>query len=178
MIERSMFFDGWEGIARVTLMAAVGYTALLVMLRVSRKRTLAQMNAYDFLYIVIVGELMAITILDHEVSLAEGLAAVAVLIVIQVFISWITTRSRAAERIINGEPTLLMRRGRFLPDAMKEQRVTEEDILSAVREEGVADLDAVEAVVLETNGAFSVVHIGTPSSASSLRDVPENETRP
>ena len=167
-----MFFDGWDGIVRVAVLAAVGYTALLVMLRVSRKRTLAQMNAYEFLYIVIVGELLAITVLDHEVSLAEGLTAVAVLIVIQVFISWLTTKSRAAERIINGEPTLLMRRGRFLPEAMKAQRVTEEDILSAVREEGVADLADVEAVVLETNGAFSVVHIGVRGGLSALQDVP------
>ena len=173
MIERTMFFDGWEGVIRAAVLSAVGYIALLVMLRVSRKRTLAQMNAYDFLYVVIVGELLAITILEHEVSLVQGLAAVAVLIAIQVFISWITARSKAAERLINGEPTLLLRRGRFLPEAMKEQRVTEEDILSAVREEGVADLADVEAVVLETNGAFSVVHVGTPRQSSALRDVPK-----
>ena len=172
MIERSMFFDGWDGVVRSAVLAAAGYVALLVMLRVSRKRTLAQMNAYDFLYVVIVGEMLAITVLDHDVSLAAGLMAIAVLMMIQVFISWLTARSATAERIVNGEPTLLLRHGRFLSEAMQKQRVTEEDVLSAVREEGVADLEQVEAVVLETNGAFSVIHIGKPAKLSALRDVP------
>ncbi len=172
MIEHGMFFDGWDGVVRSAALAAAGYIALLVLLRLSRKRTLAQMNAYDFLYVVIVGEMLAISVLDHEVSLAEGLAAIAVLMLIQVFISWLTARSAKAERFVNGEPSLLLRRGRFLSEAMKNQRVTEEDVLSAVREAGVADLEQVEAVVLETNGAFSVIHIGKPDQHSALRDVP------
>lgn len=172
MIEQDMIFDGWDGVVRSAVLAAAGYIALLVMLRLSRKRTLAQMNAYDFLYVVIAGEMLAISVLDHEVSLAEGLAAIAVLMFIQVLISWLTARSAKAERFVNGEPSLLLLRGSFLSEAMKKQRVTEEDVLSAVREAGVADLEHVEAVVLETNGAFSVIHIGKPAQHSTLQDVP------
>lgn len=172
MIHSEYFFNGWEGVVRVVVLAALGYLSLLVMLRASRKRTLAQMNVFDFVYIIIIGELIAITIMDDRVSLAQGLAGVGVLLLFQVLFSWLTTRSSTVERVINGEPTLLMRRGRFLHDAMQGQRVTEKEVISAVRAEGVADLEQVEAVVLETNGGFSVIHFGTPSNAPTLADVP------
>ena len=172
MIDRSMFFDGWEPLVRVTVLGVLGYAALIVMLRFSRKRTLAQMNVFDFVYIVVMGELLAMTIMDDHVSLVQGLVALGVLIVLQALLSWLTTRSEAIERAINGEPTLLFHRGRFLRDAMRAQRVTEDELLSAAREEGVADMSTVEAIVLETNGGFSVVHDGKPGRASTLRDVP------
>jgi uncharacterized membrane protein YcaP (DUF421 family) len=172
MIDSSMFFDGWKGLVRVVVLGFLGYTALIVMLRVSRKRTLAQMNVFDFVYIVVMGELLAMTIMDEHVPLAQGLVALATLLLLQAFISWLTTKSEAVERAINGEPTLLFHRGRFLRDATRAQRVTEDELLSAAREEGVADLGKVEAIVLETNGSFSVVHDGKPRRSSTLRDVP------
>ena len=174
-MDSTMFFDGWPGIVRVLVLGTLGYAALIVMLRLSRKRTLAQMNAFDFVYIVVMGELLAITIMDDHVSLSRGLVALALLIGLQALISWLTTRSHAVERIINGEPTLLFHRGRFLREAMRAQRVTEDEVLAAAREEGVADLGEIEAVVLETNGEFSVLHFGAPShhsTHSTLRDVP------
>jgi len=171
-MDKTWFFDGWDDLARVTVLGVLGYIALIAMLRVARKRTLAQMNVFDFVYIVVMGELLAITILSDDVPLAKGLLALAVLIAVQTLISWLTTRSKAIERIVNGEPTLLFHRGRFLRDTMQAQRVTEEEIRTAMREEGVADVDEVEAVVLETNGSFSVLHFGTPSHRSTLCDVP------
>ena len=167
-----MFFDGWHGIVRVIVLGTLGYGALITMLRVSRKRTLAQMNVFDFVYIVVMGSLLAMTILDDSVPLATGLTALAVLIGLQALISWLTTRSSAVERVVNGEPTLLFRRGRFLRDAMHAQRVSETEVVAAMREEGIADVDDVEAVVMETNGEFSVLHVGAPAGHSTLYDVP------
>ncbi len=172
MIEQNFFFDGWHGPLRVIVLATLGYGALLIMLRASRKRSLSKMNVFDFVYIVVMGELVAIMIMDERVSLLEGLAGVGVLIGLQVFISWLTTKSKSVEHWINGEPSLLLHRGRFLHGEMKTQRITENEILSAVREEGLADLDQVEAVVLETNGSLSIVHAGDFGEPSAMRDVP------
>ena len=161
--------------ARVLVLGALGYAALVVMLRVSRARTLAQMNVFDFVYVVIMGEILAITIMDDRVSLANGVTALALLIGLQALISWLTTRSHRIERVVNGEPALVFHHGQFLRDAMGAQRVTEDEVLAAMREEGVADLAVVEAVVLETNGEFSVLHfgrVGPPPRRSTLRDVP------
>jgi uncharacterized membrane protein YcaP (DUF421 family) len=172
MVDSRMFFDGWPSLIRVLVLGVLGYAALIVMLRLSRKRTLAHMNVFDFVYIVVMGELLATTILSGHVPLVNGILALALLIGLQALLSWLTTRSSSVERVINGEPALLYHHGRFLRDAMRAQRVTEKEILAAARQEGVTDLGEVEAVVLETDGEFSVVHSGTRSRASTLRDVP------
>jgi len=172
MIERSMFFSGWHAIVEVLVLGVLGYGALIFMLRMARKRTLAQMNVFDFVFVVMMGEILAMTIMSEEIPLAKGLTALALLIALQGLLSWLTTTSTAVEHVINGEPTLLLHRGRFLHDALRAQRVTEAEVLAAAREEGIADLEEVEAVVLETNGSFSVIHKGHPSQASTLRDVP------
>ena len=114
-----MFFDGWPGLVRVLVLGTLGYATLIVMLRLSRSRTLAQMNVFDFVYVVVMGEILAITVMDDRVSLARGVLALALLIGLQALISWLTTRSHAVERVVNGEPALLFRRGRFLRDAMR-----------------------------------------------------------
>ena len=172
-MDSSMFFDGWHGVVEVLVLGTLGYAALVVLLRLSRKRSLAQMNVFDFVYVVVIGEILAITIMDESVSLAEGLVGIVLLIGLQALLSWLTSRSPAMERVVNGEPTLLFHRGRYLRDAMRTERVSEEEILAAAREEGVADLEEVEAVVLETNGSFSVLHVGASSRRSStLQGVP------
>ncbi len=172
MIDSSMFFDGWRGIVRVLVLGTIGYAALILILRLSRKRTLAHMNVFDFVCIIVMGELLAISIVSDEIPLAKGLVAVALIVGLQTLLSWFTTRSKAVEQFVNGEPALLYHRGRFLHDSMRAQRVTEKEVLAAARLAGVTDLGDVEAVVLETDGEFSVAHFGAPRKDSTLRDVP------
>jgi uncharacterized membrane protein YcaP (DUF421 family) len=96
-------------------------------------------------------------ILSKDVALAEGVAAFAVLIGLQFVITWLSVRSAAVRRLVKAEPTLLFYRGQFLPDQMRRSRVLEDEVRAAVREQGVAALSEVEAVVLETDGSFAVV---------------------
>ena len=81
-------------------------------------------------------------------------------------------------RAVRAEPALLLHRGQMLPDALRGQRVTEGEVLASVRGAGVARLDDVEAVVLETDGSISVVRRPDHGPATSLRDVPGNEGDP
>jgi len=173
VIDSSIFFRDWEGLVRVAVLGPVGYFALIVMLRLSRNRTLAQMNIFDFVYVVVIGNLFGTTVLVAEVPLVMGLLAVGLMIGLQVLVSWLTTKSATLEHAFNGEPALLYHRGRFLRETMRTQRVTEEEVLAAARMQGVADLHDVEAVVLETDGEFSVVHVGNGRrDSTTLRDVP------
>jgi uncharacterized membrane protein YcaP (DUF421 family) len=167
-----MFTHGWHDVVRVLVLGPIGYFALVAMLRLSRKRTLAHMNVFDFVYIVVIGEILATTIVSDHVPLVRALLALALLIGLQTLISWLTTRSKRVERVVNGEPSLLFHRGRFLYDVMRAQRVTEREVIAAARVEGVADLSEVEAIVLETDGEFSVLHVGQSRRTPTLRDVP------
>jgi uncharacterized membrane protein YcaP (DUF421 family) len=167
-----MFFDDWTGIWRTLLVGALAYAALIALVRVAGKRTLAKMNAFDFVVTVALGSTLATTILSEDVSLARGVLALALLVGLQFVITWSSVRVGSIRAVVTGEPALLLHRGVVLPGALRRERVTETEVRAAVRTAGIASVDDVEAVVLETDGSFSVVRREKPEhAASSLRDV-------
>ena len=166
-----MFFDGWMALGRTALIGALAYLALVLLLRVSGKRTLSKMNAFDFVVTVALGSTLASILLSSSVSLARGVLAFAVLIFLQFAITWLSVRSSAVRRLVKAEPTLLVHRGEFLTGAMKQERVTEQEILAALRAQGIAAVEEVEGVVLETESSFSVVMKPSGESDSALADV-------
>lgn len=152
-----MLFDTWGGLLRVLLFGTAAYVALIVMLRVSGKRTLSKMNAFDLVVTVALGSTFASVLVSPSLPLVEGVLALALLISLQYVITWLSVRSPRVQGLIKGEPTLIVRRGVYLDDAMRQQRVTREEVLAALREQGIADLAAVACVVLETDGSLSVI---------------------
>jgi len=83
--------------------------------------------------------------------------AFALLIGLQFAITWSSVRVRWGWQVVTGEPLMLLYRGEFLSEALRRERVTEAEVRAAVRSSGIASLDHVRAVVLETDGSFSVV---------------------
>lgn len=168
-----LLFDGWDGIARTLLVGALAYATIVAVLRVSGKRTLAKLNAFDLVVTVALGSILASALLSKDVDWAEGAAAMALLIGLQFVVSWLSVRVAWVRRAVRSEPTLLLRRGRFLARAMADERLTEGEILAAIRTAGIATVDEVEAVVLETDGSLSVLkRPADGAEATSLRDVP------
>ncbi len=131
--------------------------ALLLFLRISGKRTLGKMNAFDLVVTVALGSTLATVLLDRNVPLAEGALAFALLIALQFIITWLSVRSERVEQFVKATPTRLFHDGRYDHEAMREQRVTAKEIAAALRQNGHADETSVLSVVLETDGAISVV---------------------
>lgn len=165
------FFSGSEGLARTLVVGVFAYVSLVVFLRWSGKRTLAKMNAFDFIVTVSLGSTLATVLLSKSVALAEGVLALALLITLQFTVTWLSVRVRWVRKLVTGEPQVLMRRGVFIAQSMRKTRVTESEIFAAVRSAGIADLTKVEAVVLETDGSFSVVPGDDLPTKSSLADI-------
>src|SRR3954469_1279710 len=174
------FFDNWYYVGRGVTLSAIGFIALMTMLRVSGKRTLSKLNVFDFVFVVAVGSVFAATLVEKDVTLVEGLASLATLIVVQAALAKLAAYSRTAERIINGAPTLLLSHGKFLHHALKKERVTEEEVRAAIREEGLTRVEDADAVVLENDGTMTVAHESKrPGAPTSLVDakVPEDKSR-
>jgi len=169
------FFQNWYDIGRTVTLSIIGFAALMILLRGSGKRTLSKLNAFDFVVVVAVGSVYANTIISKDITLLEGIAAMGTLVVIQVVLAELAARYPAAERIINGEPTLLLSRGKFIPRALKKERITEEEVRSAIRSKGVNRVEDVDAVILENDGTLSVAWEAKGPGRSSLVDatVPE-----
>lgn len=165
-------FDGWSGLVRVVVVGTSAYVGLVGLLRVTGKRTLSKMNAFDFVVTVALGSTLATALLSKDVALVEGLTAFALLIVLQFLVASLSAHSRRFRDLVKASPTLLFRDGRMLDEALLDERVAREEVLAAIRASGQRSLGAVHAVVLETDGSFSVVHGDGENSdvLSNVRD--------
>jgi uncharacterized membrane protein YcaP (DUF421 family) len=152
-----MLFHSWEDLARTIVVGALAYGALVILLRISGKRTLTKLNAFDLIVTVALGSTLATVLLSKDVSLAEGVVALALLIALQFVITWLSVRSERFQRLIKAEPALLLHRGRFVERAMRAERITREEVLAAMRASGIAEVSTVAAVVLETDGTISII---------------------
>ena len=166
-----MFFDSWQGLGRVLVVGTLAYASLVVLLRVSGKRTLTKMNAFDLVVTVALGSTLATILLSKDVALAEGIVAFALLIALQFVVTWLSVRSQTMRRIVKSEPTLLFFRGEMLDRALTAQRVTAEEVRAAIRQQGISDVDDVEAVILETDGSFNVLTRAEGLASSARHDV-------
>lgn len=173
MFEQPVFFDSGAGLLRVVVTGTLGYAGVVFFLRASGKRTLSKLNMFDFIITVAFGSILAALMLSDSVALAEGLTAFAVLIALQFAVTWTSTRWRAFADLVKAEPRLLFRNGAFLSDAMRNERVSKEEVNAAIRAASIGDAALVAAVILETDGSLSVI---PRASDGGLDLAPERKT--
>ncbi len=163
-----MWFDNWSDVLRVLLVGIAAYAAIVLFIRVSGKRSLAQLNAFDFVVTVALGSTLATILLSSDVSFAEGATALALLLGLQVIVSFGSSRWRPIRRMTTATPTVLLAHGQLDQDALRRTRLSEADVHQAVRRSGYGDLGAIAAVVLESSGELSVIPESAWGSGSAL----------
>ena len=128
-----MFFDGWYGLVRVIVVGILAYAGVIAILRISGKWTLAKMNAFDLVVTVALGSTLATILLSRDVALFEGLLALVVLALLQFVIAWGSVRWRWIEHVAKATPRRLLTDGMIDEAALRQERVTREELLAAVR---------------------------------------------
>jgi uncharacterized membrane protein YcaP (DUF421 family) len=166
-----MFFDSWFGLLRVVVVGTLAYVALVLLLRVSGKRTLSKMNAFDLIVTVALGSTLATVLLSKDVALAEGITAFTLLIGLQYVITWLSVRSRRVENLVKAEASLLFFEGRFLEQALLRERVTKTEVRAAVRSQGLSAMEDAAAVILETDGSMTVLQNSGAQEFTSLKGI-------
>lgn len=175
-----MFFENPQAMLRTLVVGTLAYVALVVLLRVSGKRTLSKWNAFDFVVTVAFGSALATALLSAQTTLAQVVLAFGLLVGLQWVITFLSVRLSTVERWVKARPRLLLFRGELQCAALRQERVTESEIQAALRGQGVAALEDVEAVVLETDGSFSVIRqAGRSASAlAGVRGYPPEGAQP
>lgn len=131
-----LFFQNWQGVLRTAIIGALAYITLVIFLRIAGKRTLAKLNTFDLVVTVALGSTLSAILLQESIALAEGATALAVLILLQYLVTYASVRSKTAAKMFRSEPTLLVRNGSYCCEAMKRQRITKDEVKSAVRASG------------------------------------------
>jgi uncharacterized membrane protein YcaP (DUF421 family) len=143
----------WEMVLRAVLV----YVIVLGMVRVSGKRTLGQFTPFDMLLIVLLGNAVQNALLGQDPSLGGGLLLAATLITLNYGVGWITTRSKRAERLIEGVPVVIARDGKLFEKVLRRELISEADFQVAMRQQGCASVDKVRLALLETNGHITIL---------------------
>jgi hypothetical protein len=167
------FFSGYEGVWRTAAVGLCAYLLLIGLLRITGKRTLSKMNAFDLVVTVALGSTLATILLSKDVALAEGIAAFLLLAGAQFAVTWTSIRSPRFRRWIKAEPRALLRDGQMLADALRSERVTTDEVEAAIRSAG--HLEPGTRVVLREptgrrpRGAVSPRHDGARARMSRMQ---------
>lgn len=134
------------------------YLILLLIFRVSGKRTLAQITTFDFILLLIVGEATQQGLLGNDFSVTNAILVVSTLIGLDVVLSEVKERFPRFSRATESLPVIVVQDGRLIEDRMRLARIDESDILSAGRERlGLERIDQIKYAVLEQSGNISVI---------------------
>jgi uncharacterized membrane protein YcaP (DUF421 family) len=149
----------------VVLRVCVLYAALVAMVRLSGKREIGQLSPLDLLAMLILSETVSPALTGQDTSLTASLTAAAALLALTVLMGRLSYHSRRAERWIEGSPVVLIEDGRVDEAAARSERVTRQEIESALRRHGLDDLSAVRWAVVEPNGEITVLAKGGAAGA-------------
>ncbi|WP_313915183.1 YetF domain-containing protein [Tahibacter sp.] len=145
--------SSWEFVAR----AAVVYFAIMVLVRISGKRTVGEFTPFDLVVVILIGESTQGALTGGDESVIGALIVSATLIALNYTVGFVTTRSKLADKIVEGEAVLLVRDGCVLAEALKRNNLPESDLDEALRAEGVEERSEVRRAFLETDGTISVI---------------------
>jgi len=150
-------FGSTEDLIGIILTGCLCYISLIILLRISGKRTLSKMNMFDWVITVALGSTMA-SALRPDAVILNVVAAFATLVGAQFVVTTLSTKFTGFNNLINASPTLLYYKGSYLQDAMSRERVPKVEILSAIRQSGQGAPSDIAAVILESNGELIVMN--------------------
>jgi uncharacterized membrane protein YcaP (DUF421 family) len=136
---------------------AVIYLFLIGGLRLMGKRELGQMNLYDLVMIVVLGNAVQNAMINNDNTLGGGIVAASVLLLLNRALNELVSRSKQVERLMVGEPVLIVHDGVVLKQRLEQQGLTTDQLDAALREHGIDRWDDVHSAVLEVDGSISVI---------------------
>lgn len=167
-MDLSYFWTGWSPIWHTLLVGTVGYLALVVLLRGFGPRTMANMTPLDFVIAVTLGSAFGRVITASDVSLAQALTALVLLVVVQWALAEVRARWRPMRRVLDSPPVLLYYDGEFQKRALRKHRLIEDDVHTAARQSSQGSLADTYAVVLEKDGSLGTIPGSSMGDGSSL----------
>jgi uncharacterized membrane protein YcaP (DUF421 family) len=133
------------------------YLFLFIALRLAGKRELGNVSTGDLIVVLLLSNTVQNAIIGDETSLIGGLAGAAILIVLNKAIVFASYHNRQFRRMVDGEPVELIVDGKVDETALTREKLTQDELAMAVREQNVAGFAGVKRAVLETNGIISVI---------------------
>lgn len=149
----SLAMPWWEFVLRAVLV----YAIVLVLVRVTGKRSIGQFTPFDLLLLVLLGTAVQNALVGPDTSLLGGLLLAATLIGLNYLVGWITARSRRVRHLVEGEPIVLARNGQVFEQVLMRELVSSDDFELAMRQQGCASVRDIQIALLETSGQITIL---------------------
>jgi uncharacterized membrane protein YcaP (DUF421 family) len=138
--------------------AAAIYIGLLVVLRASGKRTLAQITSFDFILLLILGEATQQALIGEDFSITTAFILIGSLVAIDMTFALVKEKIPATDPWLEGRPLVIVDNGRPLRERMDRARVDDSDVMAAARErQGLERMEQIKYAVLERSGGISII---------------------
>ena len=154
----------------LVLRASAIFWFLYLVSRAVGRRELSQMSAFELMLLVIIGDLIQQGVTQNDMSVTGAMLAVGTLACWTVILSYVSFKWRSTEPVIEGIPVVCIRDGRILGEVLHVERVPEEDLLGAAREQGIDDVAKVRVGIIEADGKFSFIQFDGDQEADTNQD--------
>jgi uncharacterized membrane protein YcaP (DUF421 family) len=153
----------WSNVGTITIRAVCVYAFIMVGFRITGKREVGQLAPFDFALILLISNAVQNAMVGPDTSLVGGMVAASALLTINYVLGRVTARNRKVERLLRGRARILINRGHLDEESFRSERVSHEDLMQALRENGCATVQDCRLAVLEVDGTISVIqnHRGT-----------------
>lgn len=141
----------------IILRAIFLYAFVVFVMRVIGRRELSSMTPFDLILLIIVGDAIQQGLTQDDYSVTGAVLAIATIATLQVFTSYVSVRSGWARRLFEGDPVVLVERGKPVERNIRRERMTLDEVVAEARQSEIASLDDVEWAILEVNGTISFI---------------------
>lgn len=144
-------------IVLILIRSVFAFLVLLVLTRLMGKKQISQMTFFDYVVGITIGSIAAAVSVDRNVTMLDGIVSTLIWGIFTIMLSTIALKSYRFRKLVEGEPMILIKRGKVLENNLRKARMDATELMENLRENRVFNLADVEFAVLETNGQLSVL---------------------
>ena len=141
----------------IVLRATAMFAILFVLLRLLGKREMTQLTPFELVVLIVLGDLIQQGVTHNDFSITGATLAIVTFAFWSLVLSWVTYNWRASQKLLDGEPRVIVQHGELLKENLRRDRLTESEVLSEMRLAGIAHIKDVEWAVLEPRGRISFI---------------------
>ena len=138
------------------LKTIVLYFIIVIAYRIMGKKEVGELSIIDLIVTILMAELAAISIENTKRSLLTSIIPIISLVILQISLSYVTMKSNKVRNILDGKPSVIIKKGKLVFSEMTKIKYTLDDLLSQLREKGIKSIEEVDYAILENNGSLSV----------------------
>lgn len=141
----------------VVLRAALIFVFVFALVRLMGRRELSRLEPFDLIVLIVIGDLVQQGVTQQDVSVTGAVLAVGTIVLLTVFMSWVSFRFPRLRPVLDGRPVVLLEDGKPIEDNLRRERITVEELAAQARRQQIVSLGDVRWAVLETSGGVSFI---------------------